>query len=97
MNKLVAVNEMGRRVGETHHNSELSDHEVEQIRRLHEDGMSYPRIAEKFEISKSAVGKYCRYERRGQTPAFERSITKAVKPKVKKVYMDGCQLRLGDW
>lgn len=72
MKRVIERNERGLRVGESHHNAELSNHEVEEIRKLHESGMSYPRIADKFEISKSSVGKYCRYERRGQTPAIRK-------------------------
>lgn len=68
MQKLVAVNAAGIRVGEDHQNSKVTDAEVEIIRRLHEDGMSYETLAEKFEVSKWAVGRICRYERRAQPP-----------------------------
>jgi len=67
MQKTVAVNEAGLRIGEDHPNAKLTDAEAERIRSLHEDcGMSYKTIAEKYEISKGAVAKICRYERRGQ-------------------------------
>lgn len=65
--RLVGVNERGIRVGEGHQRSKLSDHDVELIRELAEDGMRYSLIAAKFEISKGTVGRICRYERRGQT------------------------------
>ncbi|WP_052236206.1 hypothetical protein [Bordetella avium] len=64
--KAVTVNDAGLRVGEDHPNAKLTDGEVERIRSLHEDGLSYQTLAEKFEISKGAVAKICRYERRGQ-------------------------------
>lgn len=67
MNKLVALNAQNRRIGEDHRSAKLTDGEVEQIRRLHEGGMGYSRIAVKFEISKSSVALICRYERRAQT------------------------------
>jgi DNA invertase Pin-like site-specific DNA recombinase len=72
--RLVAVNEAGLRIGEDHPNSRLTDAEVETIRQLHEAGMSYKELAEKFEVSKWAIGRICRYERRGQTPANWKKI-----------------------
>lgn len=69
MRKTVAVNEAGLRIGEDHPNAKLTDAEVERIRSMHEAGMSYELLAEKFEVSKWAVGRICRYERRAQTPA----------------------------
>ena len=68
MQKTVAVNEAGLRIGEDHPNAKLTDAEVERIRSLHEGGMSYETLAEKFEVSKWAIGRICRYERRAQTP-----------------------------
>lgn len=64
---LVALNEKGLRIGEDHVNAKLTDAEVETIRDLHDAGMSYSQLAEKFEQSKGAIAKICRYERRGQT------------------------------
>ena len=52
MQKTVAVNDAGLRIGEDHPNAKLTDAEVERIRSLHEDGMSYDTLAEKFEVSK---------------------------------------------
>lgn len=79
MGRLIAVNEKGIRVGEDHQKAKLTDEEVELIRRLHKEGMSYPRIAAKFEVSHWTVGRICRYERRTQIavhwkpePVFER-------------------------
>ena len=78
--KFLGFNEGGRRVGETHHNAGLSDHEVgllllllderenlietldaegavqhEIDAKLAATGLSYRRLAEKFEVSKSTV------------------------------------------
>lgn len=66
---LVAVNEDGLRIGESHPRAKLSDDDIELIRALAEEGMRYRVIAQKFEISKVTVGRICRYERRGQTIA----------------------------
>lgn len=63
---LFAVNEHGLRIGEDHPRAKLTDHDVEQIRRLAEGGMQYKHIAVKFEISRWTVGRICRYERRAQ-------------------------------
>lgn len=73
MKKLIGVNDRGLRVGQDHQRAKLSDAAVELIRRLHEDGMSYRVIAEKFEIAKSTVQDICTYRRRAQTPAKWRS------------------------
>ena len=75
MQKTVAVNDAGLRIGEDHPNAKLTDAEVERIRSLHEDdGLSYSTLAEKFEISKGAVAKICRYERRGQFVADFKAV-----------------------
>lgn len=47
---------------------------MELIRSLHTDGMSYSRLAEKFEQSKGAIAKICRYERRGQFVANFKAV-----------------------
>lgn len=78
--RLVGVNDRGLRVGEGHGGSKLTDHEVELIRQLAEDGMRYSLIAAKFEISKVTVGRICRYERRGQTTAKFKQCTYGDKP-----------------
>jgi DNA-binding MarR family transcriptional regulator len=75
MQKTVVVNEAGLRIGEDHPNAKLTNGEVETLRQLHEeDGLSYKALAEKFELSKGAVAKICRYERRGQYPADFKTV-----------------------
>jgi hypothetical protein len=69
MKKLIGVNEKGLRVGQYHQRAKLTDAAVEQIRRLHEDGLSYRVIAEKFEVAKSTVQDICSYRRRAAAPA----------------------------
>ena len=69
MVRLVAVNEIGLRIGEDHPRAKLTDAEVELVRRLYEGGMRYSELAEKFECSKWSIGRICRYERRAQTVA----------------------------
>lgn len=66
----VAVNEQGVRLGETHPNADLTDHEVDLMRDLREkDHMSYAWLAEKFEVPKATVQKICQYQRRAVTIA----------------------------
>lgn len=67
MEKLIGVNENGLRVGETHHRAKLSDHDIDLIRELHEEGLGYRRIAEKFEVSWLTVRDIVKCRRRGQT------------------------------
>lgn len=72
---VVAYNESGIRVGETHPNASIPDETVDKIRELHEDdGLSYQAIADKLQISLSTVRKICSYERRAQTPSSYRRL-----------------------
>lgn len=73
--KLVAVNEQGCRIGESHPRARLSDATIDLIRELHEDkGKSYGYIAMKLsstmnmKISKVFVQMICTYRRRAQIP-----------------------------
>ena len=70
MRLTIAVNERGNRVGQSHHNARLTDYEVDMIRQLHFAAkMSYPRIAEKFEVSAHTVKDICLFRRRAEVPA----------------------------
>lgn len=75
MQMMIAVNDRGYRVGESHPRAALTDAEVELIRRLHErEKMSYPIIAEKFEISVHTAGRICRYQRRAEVATRWKTI-----------------------
>lgn len=52
------------KIGQDHHRAKLTDRDVELIRQLHDGGMTYAEIARKFEVSRSLVGRICRFERR---------------------------------
>lgn len=72
---VVAYNERGRRMGQTHHRAKLSDAQVDQIRELHEDRhWSYSRIAALICISKSAVAMICQYRRRADVITYWRAL-----------------------
>lgn len=64
--RIVAINELGIRIGEDHQRAKLTDAEVDLMRQLNEEGMSYSVLAEKFEVGKTTVAEICRYEKRAQ-------------------------------
>lgn len=70
----VAINEDGLRIGEDHPNAKLTDSEVDLVRRLREEGLTYSQLADKFEVSKWTIGRICRYERRAQVPVGYRTV-----------------------
>ncbi|MCX8567045.1 MAG: hypothetical protein ON057_001772 [Glomeribacter sp. 1016415] len=72
--KTVAVNDRGLRIGESHHMARLTNREVELIRDLHDEGMGYEALAEKFEISRWTVGRICRFECRAQLPTRYKKV-----------------------
>lgn len=54
-------------VGENHPRAQLSDHEVDLMRRLHEDQlvpMGYKKLAEKFDVPIRTVRDICNYRTR---------------------------------
>jgi DNA-binding NarL/FixJ family response regulator len=66
MQKLVTLNENGRRIGQSHPRAKLLDSEVDLVLDLLESGLSYAKIAEKFEVSKSCIAHIATGRRRGQ-------------------------------
>lgn len=66
MQKTIALNENGRRVGESHPRAKLLDHEVDQVLDLLEAGLSYAEVAVKFDVSKSCIAHIATGRRRGQ-------------------------------
>lgn len=69
MFKTVALNEYGRRIGQSHPRSKLTDEQVDRIRDLNEDhDLSYTQLAEMFQVPKTTIASICQYARRAQTP-----------------------------
>jgi len=68
MDRRVAVNESGYRIGEDHPGAKLTDHEVDLILELREQCWSYRQIADKFEVSKSQIRNICTGLKRCQIP-----------------------------
>lgn len=69
MQKLVALNDSGRRIGQHHPRALLLDCEVDQVLALLEGGLSYAEVARKFEVSKSCVAHIATGRRRSQSTA----------------------------
>jgi transposase len=74
MRKQIGINERGLRVGEDHQNAKLTDAEVDMIRELHHEGLSYKTLAVKFDVSKSLVRYIVQFKRRGQVASSWRSV-----------------------
>lgn len=66
----VGYNEYHRQVGESHHRAKLTDEDIERIRSLHEDGMTYSALAGIFNMAVSSIAKICRFERRNNLVVY---------------------------
>ena len=66
MQKTIALNENGRRIGESHPRAKLLDHEVDLVLDLLEAGLSYAEVALKFDVSKSCIAHIATGRRRSQ-------------------------------
>jgi predicted DNA-binding protein (UPF0251 family) len=74
MKRTIGVNERGLRVGQDHPHATLTDGECELIRQLHEEGMSYKKLADKFGVGKSTVADIVKCRRRAQYPTGWRVV-----------------------
>ncbi len=54
----------GLRRGEQHPKAKLTDHEVELVRKMRDDGLSFSQIADKMEIGKTTAQDICAYRTR---------------------------------
>jgi ribosome-binding protein aMBF1 (putative translation factor) len=52
------------RRGQNHPKATCSDHEVDLIRRMHECGWGYKKLAQKFEMPVSTIRDICKYRTR---------------------------------
>lgn len=66
---LVAVNDAGRRIGDSHHNAKLTDHEVDLVLRMYDEGWGYKKLSAKFEVSRALIRGIVKGEKRSQTVA----------------------------
>jgi len=74
MKRVVNLNADGLRVGESHQRAKLTDHEVDQVRELHDSGIGYRRLAKMFEVSKSLVRDIVKCRKRAQTVVGHREV-----------------------
>lgn len=73
--RIIAVNEAGYRVGESHPRATIPDSVVDLIRELREDRhFTLGMIAMRLGISKTTIGKICRYEVRAQVASDYRVV-----------------------
>jgi hypothetical protein len=57
----------GYRIGDSHQRAELTDQEVERMRRLREQGVKVSDLQRMFEVTKGYVSKVCNFHlRRGR-------------------------------
>jgi hypothetical protein len=69
MIKKVPVNEYGKRIGEGHPRSRLTDEQIDRIRDLHEDhNLTYLQLGEMYSVPRTTIASICQYARRAQTP-----------------------------
>lgn len=72
--KMIAVNDLGLAIGESHPRAVLTNHEVDLLLELRAEGLSYGRLAVIFEVHKGTVAKICSGQRRAQfAVAFRRA------------------------
>lgn len=71
MAELVGVNEKGKRVGQYHHNARFTDHDVDLMFELYNEGrgLRIVDIARRFECRRSVVNDILKGRRRSQTPS----------------------------
>jgi hypothetical protein len=69
-----AVNERNLRIGESHPRAVLTDHDVELVLELRDDGHSYRWIAMKMEVSLAQIFRICTGKQRSQIPSGHRRV-----------------------
>ena len=73
----IAVNDLGYRIGSSHHNSSISDQVIDAIRELREDfDLGYGTLSTIFSLPRGTIAKICKYQIRGQTPDRWKTIYK---------------------
>lgn len=63
------------RRGDDHHQAKLTDHDVELIRQLHEEGgLTHRELAEKFDCSRQNISAIVNYRSRTQAPKGDNMV-----------------------
>lgn len=82
---IIAVNELGYRIGESHHRARVPDEVIDQIRDLHEEqGIGYRKLAQMFGLRRCYVQQICNYTRRAQTPMGYKTIREDIEENCEK-------------
>jgi len=84
---LIAINEIGRRVGQSHPQAKLTDRDVDlmlTLRALNSAIWTYDLLAEKFEVSKSQVRNICLGRKRCQFPT-DWKVIQRVSPDAQRI------------
>lgn len=72
--RTIGVNERGLRVGQDHQRAVLLDADVDAMRALNAQGMTYTQLADIFEVSKGHARRVCLGEQRAQRATDWRRI-----------------------
>ena len=64
----IALNELGRRIGEGHPNARYTDNEVRMVLILRAEGLGWKRMSAKLEIPIRTLRSICSGARRNQVP-----------------------------
>lgn len=74
MAKTVALNEFGKRIGESHSNAKYTDSEVHTVLGLHGEGYGYKRISKMMDMPIRTVRCIAKGARRCQTPVTYKEV-----------------------
>lgn len=77
MKRHVALNDSGHRIGESHPRAKLTDHEVDLLVQLREEGMGVNELAEKFEVHRTHVWRIFTGRKRAQLATRFKTIETA--------------------
>lgn len=64
--KVVAIGEKNRRIGEDHPKAKLTNRQVDEVFAMRDRGLSYARIAMRFNVSKACIRDILVYRTRSQ-------------------------------
>lgn len=73
---IIALDENGKPIGESHHRAKLSDEDVELIRDIYDEGFaSYSTLAEVFKVHKSTISDIINFRKRASSPVSFKTVS----------------------
>lgn len=72
--RVVGLSAKGKRVGEDNPRAVLTDHDVQLLLALHQEGYGYAKLARMFEVAKSSVQSIITGRTRGKTVQRYRTV-----------------------